>query len=421
VTTKRTAKTFVADTPSIRILVHDYSGHPFQVQLSRALAQRGHRVVHSHCAAYVSGKGSLESLPNEALRFAVVGRGKSISKYRFHRRLFQEVRYGLELCRLIAKERPDVVLMSNAPVPYLAVTAAYLAVRGTPWVLWHQDVHSAALQNVASAHPTIRLRLAAKTMEALERWSSRRAAHIVAISSAFLSVHARWGTADKVTVIPNWAPLDELQPRDRSNAWAAQHALTGRKTLMYTGTLGLKHNPALLVSLAASVKEQGESVVLVVVNEGVAAEVLRECADRKDVPLELLPFQAYTVLPDVLGAGDILVVLLEETASDFSVPSKTLSYLCAERPIVGLMPESNPAAALIREAGGLVVPPNESQLDRAAAWLVEVLNDRDRARAIGRQGRALAESRFALEPIASAFESLLLSAMHTEPSLQLAH
>jgi colanic acid biosynthesis glycosyl transferase WcaI len=232
VTTERTAETPVADARAISILVHDYSGHPFQVQLSRALAQRGHRVVHSHCAAYVSGKGSLESLPNEALRFAVVGRGKSISKYRFHRRLFQELRYGLELCRLIAKERPSVVLMSNAPVPYLAVTAGYLAFRGTPWILWHQDVHSAALQNVAAAHPTLRLRLAAKAMEALERWSSRRAAHIVAISSAFLRVHTRWGTADKVSVIPNWAPLDELLPQYRSNAWASQRGLTGHNTLM---------------------------------------------------------------------------------------------------------------------------------------------------------------------------------------------
>ncbi len=28
----------------MKILVHDYAGHPFQVQLSRALAQRGHQV-----------------------------------------------------------------------------------------------------------------------------------------------------------------------------------------------------------------------------------------------------------------------------------------------------------------------------------------------------------------------------------------
>ncbi len=31
----------------MRILVHDYSGHPFQAQLSRELARRGHDVVHS--------------------------------------------------------------------------------------------------------------------------------------------------------------------------------------------------------------------------------------------------------------------------------------------------------------------------------------------------------------------------------------
>ncbi len=42
----------------MRILVHDYSGHPFQAQLSRELARRGHDVVHSTCTAYVSGKAT---------------------------------------------------------------------------------------------------------------------------------------------------------------------------------------------------------------------------------------------------------------------------------------------------------------------------------------------------------------------------
>ncbi|RYJ01060.1 MAG: glycosyltransferase WbuB, partial [Actinomycetales bacterium] len=40
----------------MKVVVHDFSGHPFQVQLSRELARRGHDVVHSSCAAYVSGR-----------------------------------------------------------------------------------------------------------------------------------------------------------------------------------------------------------------------------------------------------------------------------------------------------------------------------------------------------------------------------
>ena len=35
----------------MHLLIHDYSGHPFQVQLSRALARRGHRVTHLYNAS----------------------------------------------------------------------------------------------------------------------------------------------------------------------------------------------------------------------------------------------------------------------------------------------------------------------------------------------------------------------------------
>ena len=31
---------------SLRVLVHDFAGHPFQIDLSRALARRGHTVRH---------------------------------------------------------------------------------------------------------------------------------------------------------------------------------------------------------------------------------------------------------------------------------------------------------------------------------------------------------------------------------------
>lgn len=43
----------------LRILVHDFAGHPFQIDLSRALARRGHVVRHVYCESYTSGKGDL--------------------------------------------------------------------------------------------------------------------------------------------------------------------------------------------------------------------------------------------------------------------------------------------------------------------------------------------------------------------------
>src|ERR1700684_4696664 len=36
----------------LRLVIHDYSGHPGQVHLSRELARRGHHVEHQYCASY---------------------------------------------------------------------------------------------------------------------------------------------------------------------------------------------------------------------------------------------------------------------------------------------------------------------------------------------------------------------------------
>ena len=38
----------------MRIFVHDYAGHPFQIELSRSLAARGHLVEHTYCSSLVT-------------------------------------------------------------------------------------------------------------------------------------------------------------------------------------------------------------------------------------------------------------------------------------------------------------------------------------------------------------------------------
>ncbi|MFE7647879.1 glycosyltransferase family 4 protein [Streptomyces phaeoluteigriseus] len=394
----------------MRILVHDYSGHPFQAQLSRELARRGHDVVHSTCTAYVSGKGNLAG-DAPGLRFVTIGDSTALRKEQYCRRLVQETLLGLELARQVRREKPDVAMLSNLPIPMLVAAAAMLKRLGIPWVLWHQDVTTVALKTFAGVAKS--MGVAARVFGAGEKWSARRAAAIVVIAQSFLRIHQQWGTAAKVTVIPNWAPLDEILPRNRDNDWSAEHGLNGVKTVLYSGTLGLKHNPVLLVQLAERLRDRGTPVRLVVVNDGPAVPVLRRAAAARGVDLTLLPFQPYARLPEVLGSGDLLVVVLAADAGQFSVPSKTLSYLCAGRPVLGLMPGDNLAAHLIRQAGSAVFPPAESALDEASAWAQEILSDPARAESLGKESRALAEREFALEDCASRFEDILRTVSRT--------
>jgi glycosyltransferase involved in cell wall biosynthesis len=135
--------------------------------------------------------------------------------------------------------------------------------------------------------------------------------------------------------------------------------------------------------------------------------VLEEEATRLGVPLTRLPFQPYDRLPEVLGTGDVLVVLLEQDAGAFSVPSKTLSYLCAGRPVLGLMPAENLAARLVTEVEGCVLRPEEASLPTAAAWVRDVVETPDRRDDLGRLARELAEREFALAGCADRFEDVL--------------
>ncbi|PWN04898.1 glycosyltransferase WbuB [Nocardioides silvaticus] len=390
----------------MRVLVHDYSGHPFQVELSGELARRGHDVTHSWCEAHVSGKGNLGGHDN--VHFEAIGQGEVVEKLSFGRRLVQEVRYGFQLSRQIRRRRPDVVLFGNVPVPMMAVVTIFLGLTRTPWVSWQQDVQGVAMRSFAGTKLSRAFHVFATVAGWVERWCNRRADAIVVISDAFLDVHRAWGTAGKTTVIPNWAPLGELVPMPRDNPWAKEQGVDAVPNLVYSGTLGLKHNPRLLVQVARAVRDRGTPVHLTVVTEGSAVEELADEAKKLDVPVTLLPFQPYERLSEVLGSGDVLLVVLDKSAGAFSVPSKTLSYLCAARPILGLMPDENLAAHLIDAVGGCVLPPDSSSVPAAANWVAEVLDDSDLWDKLGRRARELAEREFELTLCGSKFEEILL-------------
>jgi glycosyltransferase involved in cell wall biosynthesis len=142
---------------------------------------------------------------------------------------------------------------------------------------------------------------------------------------------------------------------------------------MYSGTLGMKHRPELLLALARYL-ETIDNACLIVVAGGTGADWLSENAQavRKDV-LTLLPFQPYKRISEVLGASDVLIALLDSEASAFAVPSKILCYLCAGRPLILAAPRDNHAASVVEQSGaGMIISPDRAEeLLSAAKSLIE--------------------------------------------------
>jgi glycosyltransferase involved in cell wall biosynthesis len=394
-----------------RIVVHDYSGHPFQPQLSRRLAARGHEVLHVYSQSVAIPQGAVTRAAKDAptLRFAGLRLPAVIDKNAFVRRYFQERAYGQLLARTIREARPDVVISSSAPLDAQAAAINAAKSVGARFVFWLQDIQGIAIEQLLGARFNGFGRMVGRYYTGMEQRLLRRSDAIVSITDDFGSTLEEWGIdRESVHVIPNWAPTEELPRRPKDNPWSRAHGLADKTCFLYSGTLGLKHNPDLLLKLAVAYRNRSD-VAVVVISEGAKAEWLkRQKAELRLNGFRVLPFQDYVDVPDAMAAADVLVAVLDADAGAFSVPSKVLAYHCAGRAILLSVPSKNLAARIVTGfQSGLVAAPSDVE---------GFLRDAEELRAspemrarFGQNASEYARKTFDLERITDRFEALFSS------------
>jgi colanic acid biosynthesis glycosyl transferase WcaI len=399
----------------LRLVVHDYSGHPGQIHLSRELARRGHHVEHQYCGSYTTGRGATERREGDPESFMVrsIELNSDFARYSPIVRLRQELQYARLATRAILTARPDVAVLSNIPLLSLFILTLSLRMRRMPYVFWQQDIYSEAIRVIARDRFGWPGRLIGWVAGRVERQVARGAAAIVALSDTFVEQLEAWGVqTSRIHVVPNWAAIDEMPLRPRDNAWAKAHDLVGIPVVMYAGTLGAKHDPSVISRLAQTAPTGSR---MVVVSEGRGREWLE--SEAGEVPgLTLLDYQPYDELPDMLASADVLLVVLESNASRYSVPSKVLNYFCAGRPVLALLPQDNAVAKMVEAAeAGLVVAPGDA--DAASAGLRSLLASPVAGAAMGTAARRYAERTFDVERVGDRFESLLNDVCNGQVSL----
>jgi glycosyltransferase involved in cell wall biosynthesis len=389
----------------MRILVHDFAGHPFQVQLSRALARRGHTVLHAYCASLPTTPQAMTVQPDDPATLEIRGLAlpEPIDKQAFVRRWQQERAYGRLAAATLRDFLPDIILSANTPLDAQQRLLKVAHEVNARFVFWVQDLIGLAAERLLREKIPVAGAVVGAYYARMERMLLERSDALVLITDDFRDAVPAIRHHPDVHTIPNWAPLDEVPPRPRDNEWADAQRLPDRLRFVYSGTLGMKHNPALLLGLA----ERFPDAEVVVISQGAGSEWLRERQDSVS-NLRLLPFQPFEDLPDVLGAADVLVAVLEPDAGVFSVPSKVLTYLCAGRPLLLAVPPENLAARIVAEhEAGLVAPPDDVDAFLAAA--ADLVADGERRARYGKNARAYAERHFDIEAIADRFESVLAS------------
>lgn len=386
----------------MRILLSDYSGHPFQAQLSRELARRGHRVRHVHFAGFQTPKGNLAVQPGDPEGLEIVGvtLDQPFAKDLFLQRRQQEIAVGKAIAAQIAAFSPELVVSSNAPLDTQRAIEAAARRCGARFVFWLQDIYSEAIGRVVPAKFPLIGHLVAWHYRRLEFAMLRRSDRVIAITGDFRAILERRGVPpERIAVIENWAPLDEVPALPRDNPWARAGFPAEGLRIVYSGTLGHKHNPRWLLDLAQAFPEASVSVF----SEGAVADgVAREAEAAGIANIAVRPWVPFADLPAMLAGADVLVAFIEPDAGVYSVPSKILTYLAAGRPILCALPPGNLAARLLRacEAGLVCDGGERSEFLALARRLAEDAALRAR---LGANGRTHALREFDVARIADRF------------------
>jgi len=304
------------------------------------------------------------------------------------------------------RARPDAVLAMSPPLTLGA--AGWLAARRwrVPFVFNIQDVFpDVAVELGAISNPHV-IRLASW----MERWTYRHSDAVTVLSDDLRDnlVAKITGTVpdayDRIRVIPNFVDTDRIRPADpEAGGYRREHGLEGRRVVMYAGNVGLSQSLDLVLDAARKLADRTD-LVFVINGGGSGRAALEDAATGLD-NVRFVDFQPKERLAEVLAAGDIHLVPLRRGLARSSVPSKTYSILAAGRPVLASVDEGTEVARVVSDAGaGLAVPPDDP--DAFTHALVTLLDEPERAAAMGRAGRSFVERWASPAAVAAAYEAL---------------
>jgi colanic acid biosynthesis glycosyl transferase WcaI len=384
------------------IFIHDYAGHPFQVDLSLSLAKNGHKVFHVYFAGDAGPKGNMSDELHVNLNFLAIG-SKNYSKTNFIKRRFDDLKYGKQVANEIYKIRPDIVISGNTPTEAQNIIINSCSKSNIKFVYWIQDFYSIAASLILKRKIPFIGSIVGLYYKYLDKKNLIDADSIIIITDLFKKQLEEWRIdMSKVVTIPNWGSLDEISVSEKNNDWSKLNLLNKNNfNVIYSGTMALKHDPNIILNAAKA----HQDIDFTIVGFGVGIDFIKDNSSHIE-NINILPIQPFSDLTNVLASADILVAVIEEDAGQFSVPSKILNYMCAGKPIVLSAPENNLATKIINDANaGICVMSNDCNGFNEA--ITKIKNNREISTNFSNNSRKYAEDNFNINIITSKFEELI--------------
>ena len=327
----------------MKILVNDYSGHPFLFELSQHLSKK-YKIIHSYAQYFETPKANFnEKSQCKNLKIVPIKIKQKFKKDNFFSRRSNDVFYGKKIINLIEDQKPKIIICAQVPLDPLYEIIKYCKSNKIKTVFWMQDIYSVAISKILNKKIPLIGRLIGKYYFYLEKKCEHLSDKIIVISPDFKKFLDK-ESLSKTKVIENWSSF--IKPKvSKIQYYKRKFNPLNKFCFIYSGTLGYKHNPELFIKIA----EKFPNSIIIVSSKGKFALKLKKISQRKLLNIKVIDWIDYKHLSSFLSIADVFIVTLDSNASAFSVPSKIYAYLTLGKPILASMPFENLGSKKIKK------------------------------------------------------------------------
>ncbi len=371
------------------VTIVDYNAHLYIAELARDMAERGFNVTYLFCVPS-SGLSSeqilrLEQAGVEVKNVPADGFEGITPDRQLSRRA--QIRLGIALARCASS---GTVVGCQLPLVTNWTLFNATRLRRSRYANWVQEYQTNRSSKGSADRPS-----------RFERSQICAAHHVLCSTHEFSLDVSKLGRSGPTTALPRWAPIDLIPTCERNNPWAQLAGLDESRTrVVYCGPIDGHHR---IGDISRTVKQllEHDQFEFVFTGEGEGhVELAYDETLARSPRVHFLRPQSLDVYPQVLGAANILVATLDPESVESSASETVLSYLCAGRPVVGLMDEFSPSGEVILDAGAGPVVSDATALTDA---IVEIVEDPESAVLASKRARAYAERFFGADTTTANF------------------
>lgn len=321
--------------------------------------------------------------------------GTRFDKDRLALRAINTVSFGLAAFfqALIAVRRRDrVLVLTNPPLlPFLLLLACRL--RGAHMTLLIHDLYPDVLFQTGMLRSESWIgRLSLRATRLL----FEHCAQIVVLGRDMQRAVVRRApvAAGKVRVIPNFAGLNEIQPKpQRESIVAREHGLAGSFVAQYLGNMGRTHD---IESIVAAAEQIGPAAGVEFLMGGWGAKrpwLESHLAGAELSHVHLVRACSRAELTEYLSAATIALIAFLPGMAGLSVPSRLYDIMAAARPVIAMCDaDAELALVLEEERIGWVVQPGDVR--GLAQLLVRLAAGEAPLEEMGQRARRVAEAKY---------------------------